>query len=120
MATNVPYVIDGVYTIALGLHQLIEDYCGKNETQLCAEAERNLDMLYHYMKDLRFYNGITNLTVSYDALGNGIPRYRVFNYQRDPGGSYNYQPVRKTPIYIIICEPSIICFKCNSITKCFS
>lgn len=92
MSSDVPYVIDAVYTIALSLHKLVEDHCGQNASGLCPKAWKNMDLLYLYMKNLKFYNGITNLTVSFDALGNGVPRYNILNYQ-GAGGAYNYQKV---------------------------
>ena len=93
MATDVPYVIDAVYTVALSLHKLLLDHCGNNSTGLCPAAQKALPHLYDYMKNVQFYNSITNLTVAYDALGNGLARYRLLNLQGQEG-AFDYRPVR--------------------------
>ena len=93
MSPEVPYVIDGVYTFALALHKLLADYCGTNVSTICQSAETNMDQLYSYMKEVRFYNGLTNMTVSFDALGNAKSSFKIFNYQISQKGQYYYYEV---------------------------
>ena len=99
MSHNVPYVIDGVYAIALGMHRFIKDYCGEVSGTICMKAEKNMDQLYRYIKDMRFYNGITNLTVAFDALGDGIARYAVYNYKKITQNHFQYEQVSPFKTY---------------------
>ena len=62
---------------------------------MCRKAEQNIDKLYDYIKTVRFYNGITNLTVAFDALGDGIARYSISNYRKIAEHNFKYSQVIK-------------------------
>ena len=93
MADRVPYVIDSVYTIALALDELIKR-CREPSEVYCISKYRNSDTLFRTMRNLDFFSEITKLQVSYDILGNGIPRYNIFNLRYDEKRSvYDYYTV---------------------------
>ena len=95
MASHVPLVVDAVYAIALGLHNLITDHCGLNYTGLCPHARNELHQLHTYVRQTHFYNGITKTAVSFDKLGSATPKYVINNYRQIAQGVYQYVKVRK-------------------------
>ena len=94
MTDSVPYVIDSVYTTAIGLHHLVWENCGNASGTVCILANKDMHSLFSYMKNVEFYNGITNLNISYDVLGNGAPKYNIFNFKYDGHTQeYNYHTI---------------------------
>lgn len=50
--------------------------------------------LFDYMEISDFHNIITGLNVTFDVLGNGIPRYHVYNFRRDKTSKLKYTKVK--------------------------
>ena len=94
VADTVPYVIDSVYTMALALHKLITEQCSEFERVACINKFINSGVLLNTMRDVDFLSEITKLRVSYDMLGNGIPRYSLYNFRYFKGSNvYGYSSV---------------------------
>ena len=72
-----------------------------------------MDLLYQYMRNLKFYNGVTNLTATFDALGNGVPRYSIWNYQGN-GGAYDHIKVGEwSADYLVLHSDPLVQYHAN-------
>ncbi|KAI1888163.1 hypothetical protein AGOR_G00182200 [Albula goreensis] len=85
--SKIMFVVNAVYAMAHALHKMQRTLCS-NTTKLC-EAMKSLDgrKLYRdYLLDINFKApfsppGIDSF-VKFDANGDGMGRYNIFNYQR--------------------------------------
>ncbi|XP_013398354.2 uncharacterized protein LOC106164867 [Lingula anatina] len=85
-------VVDGVYVYARSLQNLIKDFCPETPLELCRKARNNLDKVYEYITRLDF-EGSGGTRVAFDRLGDGVPRYGIYNFQRLHDNSYGYVKV---------------------------
>ncbi|XP_006003489.1 metabotropic glutamate receptor 3 [Latimeria chalumnae] len=93
--TKIMFVVNAVYSMAHALHKMQRTLCS-NTTKLC-DAMKPLDgkKLYKdYLLKINFTApfrppGDVDNIVKFDAFGDGIGRYNVFNFQKT-GGKYSY------------------------------
>ncbi|XP_051952750.1 metabotropic glutamate receptor 3-like isoform X1 [Xyrauchen texanus] len=111
--SKIMFVINAVYAIAHALHRMQRTLCA-NTTQLC-DAMRSLDGRKLYRDFLLHVNfrapfsppGLEN-QVKFDAHGDGIGRYNIFNYQRVPDSDkYTYIQVGEWAESLSLNEPLI-------------
>lgn len=89
MEVMVSIIIDAVYTLARGLHNLVKDHCmGHTGTDLI-DCVRSAPFLY-YLRNLTFM-GI-NGNVSFNENGDNLGQYEILNFQKR--GPVKYEPVR--------------------------
>ncbi|XP_061085298.1 metabotropic glutamate receptor 3-like isoform X1 [Conger conger] len=88
--SKIMFVVNAVYAMAHALHQMQRTLCA-NTTQLCP-AMKPLDgrKLYRdYLLNLNFKAPFSppgvDGTVKFDAHGDGVGRYNIFNYQERAG-----------------------------------
>ncbi|XP_023664733.2 metabotropic glutamate receptor 3-like isoform X1 [Paramormyrops kingsleyae] len=92
--SKIMFVVNAVYAMAHALHKMQRTLCA-NTTRLC-DAMKPLDgrKLYRdYLLNVNFRapfspSGVDNV-VKFDAFGDGMGRYNIFNYQRR-GDRYGY------------------------------
>ncbi|KAL4617943.1 metabotropic glutamate receptor 3-like [Arapaima gigas] len=94
--SKIMFVVNAVYALAHALHRMQRTLCN-NTTQLC-DAMKPLDgrKLYRdYLLNVSFKApfspGIDNI-VKFDAYGDGMGRYNIFNYQKG-ADKYSYVQV---------------------------
>ena len=93
MSSSVPFVIDAVYSIVLGLGSLLRDYCGFDYVGVCIKGRDNLHRLHTYVQKTPFYNYETKHTVGFDVLGNGKAKYKILRFTETANGVYRYGKV---------------------------
>uniref|UniRef100_A0A8C2HPL4 Metabotropic glutamate receptor 3 n=1 Tax=Cyprinus carpio TaxID=7962 RepID=A0A8C2HPL4_CYPCA len=88
--SKIMFVVNAVYAMAHALHRMQRTLCA-NTTRLC-DAMRSLDgrklyrdFLLHVNFRAPFSPAGSENQVKFDAYGDGIGRYNIFNYQRVPG-----------------------------------
>ncbi|KAL2093694.1 hypothetical protein ACEWY4_011006 [Coilia grayii] len=97
--SKIMFVVNAVYALAHALHRMQRALCS-NTTLLC-DAMRSLDgrKLYRdFLLNVSFRAPFsppgTESVVKFDAYGDGMGRYNIYNYQRLPGGDrYSYVQV---------------------------
>ncbi|XP_071547188.1 metabotropic glutamate receptor 8-like isoform X2 [Panulirus ornatus] len=85
----VPFVVDAVYALAWGLHNLLMDKCG--DLTLCPAvlpAPSGLDML-HYIRNVSFI-GQQGREVKFNLDGDAPGSYFIYQYQQISENSYDY------------------------------
>ena len=70
------------------------DTCSEVTVPMCNTARHNMENLPKYLAVTDFYNGITKMNVTFDVLGNGVPRYDIFNFRRNKSSKLEYTKVR--------------------------
>ncbi|XP_052008010.1 metabotropic glutamate receptor 3 isoform X2 [Xyrauchen texanus] len=111
--SKIMFVINAVYAIAHALHRMQRTLCA-NTTQLC-EPMRSLDgrklyrdFLLHVNFKAPFAPPGLETQVKFDAYGDGMGRYNIFNYQRVPGSDkYTYIQVGEWAESLSLNEPMI-------------
>ncbi|KAG7454318.1 hypothetical protein MATL_G00258420 [Megalops atlanticus] len=85
--SKIMFVVNAVYAMAHALHKMQRTLCA-NTTQLC-DAMKSLDgrKLYRdYLLNINFKAPFSppgvDSVVKFDAYGDGVGRYNIFNYQR--------------------------------------
>lgn len=94
--SKVQFVIDAVYAFAYALDALKQDICPHWKGICPAMASYDGGDFYkHYLLKVDFTD-VANSTVQFDANGDGIARYTIFNYQKNPiDGSTDYKVIGK-------------------------
>ncbi|XP_064175716.1 metabotropic glutamate receptor 3-like [Anguilla rostrata] len=95
--SKIMFVVNAVYAMAHALHEMQRTLCA-NTTRLC-DAMKSLDgrKLYRdYLLNLNFKAPFSppgvDSVVKFDAYGDGLGRYNIFNYQQG-AGKYSYVQV---------------------------
>ncbi|XP_048356815.1 metabotropic glutamate receptor 3 isoform X2 [Sphaerodactylus townsendi] len=96
--SKIMFVVNAVYAMAHALHKMQRNLC-PNTTKIC-DAMKNLDGKKVYKDFLLKVNFTAPFSssksadniVKFDAYGDGIGRYNVFNFQHN-GGKYSYVKV---------------------------
>ncbi|XP_077983546.1 metabotropic glutamate receptor 3-like [Glandiceps talaboti] len=91
--SKVQFVIDAVYAMAHAVHNMKNKLC-PNSTRLCAAMVpvKGSD-LYEDILKVNFID-MVNSDVRFDKQGDGLGRYDIMNYQKDPEtGTYSYNKV---------------------------
>ncbi|XP_043471687.1 metabotropic glutamate receptor 7-like isoform X1 [Leptopilina heterotoma] len=90
----VPFVVDAVYAMAHGIHNLIEDVCvetDESEHYLCDSlkpAPRGQQLL-QYIRNVTFI-GRQGTEIRFNADGDAYGFYNIYQYQRGEEGRFNY------------------------------
>ncbi|XP_077866543.1 metabotropic glutamate receptor 1 [Saccoglossus kowalevskii] len=79
--TKMGFIIDAIYTMAHGLHNMYLDLCPANSKGLCS-AMKPVDgeALLRYMFNVSFY-GYSGDLIKFDENGDPPGRYDIFNFQ---------------------------------------
>ncbi|XP_043238837.1 metabotropic glutamate receptor-like [Amphibalanus amphitrite] len=91
--SKVQFVIDAVYAFAHALEVLQLDVCGSNR-YVCANMRRydGGDFYKKYLLNVSFTD-IAGSKVQFDARGDGLARYTIFNFQRVANGQHQYKVI---------------------------
>ena len=92
-SSSVPFVIDAVNSVVLGLRWLLRDHCESDYVGVCSKARNNLHTLHKYVKKTVFYSDESRHTVEFDVLGNGKAKYKILRFTETAKGVYRYGKV---------------------------
>ncbi|XP_067683891.1 uncharacterized protein [Haliotis asinina] len=91
-----PFVVSAVYSMALALHNTLQQVCGNNYRGLCNDFRNKDDVstkLLQQLRNISYVNRRTSQTFSI-VKGEGIADFDIFNYQNGAGFG-GYIPVGK-------------------------
>nr|QRN45433.1 metabotropic glutamate 1-like receptor isoform X1 [Carausius morosus] len=90
--SKLSFVIKALYTMAYGLHDMVQDVCGKGSQGLCPGLFPFDGSLFkNYLMNVSFT--YDDELVEFDRRGDPPGRYNIMNYQQLPNGSYDYKHV---------------------------
>ncbi|XP_022100465.1 metabotropic glutamate receptor 1-like [Acanthaster planci] len=91
--TKMGFIINAIYTMAHGLHDMHRALCPENTVGLCPEMKPvDGTVLLRYLFNVSF-RGSSGDTIEFDKNGDPSGRYDIFNFQRLPSGKYRYVPI---------------------------
>ena len=99
MSSSVPFVIDAVNSIVLGLRWLLRDHCGSHYVGICLKGRDNLHNLHTYVKKTVFHSDESRHSVEFDVSGNGKAKYKILRFTETANGVYRYGKVCNSLIF---------------------
>ncbi|XP_077977651.1 metabotropic glutamate receptor 1-like [Glandiceps talaboti] len=87
------FIIDAIYTMAHGLHNMYKDLCPESTKGLCPAMDPVDGVtLLRYLFNVSFH-GISGDLLTFDENGDPPGRYDIFNFQQLGPDQYEYVPV---------------------------
>ncbi|XP_070193852.1 metabotropic glutamate receptor 7-like [Littorina saxatilis] len=89
----VQFVMDAVYSLAHAVHKALADHCPPDGFPDCPHRKNMTgERLLQYIRNVSF-TGIAGDQVQFNANGDGMGRYDIYQFQKTPEGGYQYARV---------------------------
>ncbi|XP_038078721.1 metabotropic glutamate receptor 1-like [Patiria miniata] len=91
--TKMGFIINAIYTMAHGLHDMHQALCPPDTVGLCPEMKPvDGTVFLRHLFNVSF-RGVSGNEIEFDKNGDPSGRYDIFNFQLLPNGKYKYVPI---------------------------